>query len=111
MSSVTGPARATATRGEPILVCFDGSRDAARALEAGEARRIAARGAPIAGSAGFEAESHGALAGSAWEGIIDDADELDAAAIVIGSRGPSGVMKLFDASLQEQVASTPAGRC
>jgi nucleotide-binding universal stress UspA family protein len=78
-------------------------------LNSAEARRIAGRGAEIARSAGFEAEPRGELASATWEGIIDVADELDAAVIVIGSRGLTGMKKIFDASLSQQVAEH-AGR-
>jgi nucleotide-binding universal stress UspA family protein len=136
---------------EPILICYDGSPDAARAIEAAaallgprravvvdvlpwltaaesmaatsspvpgtafeelnsaEARRIAGRGAEIARSAGFDAEPRGELANATWEGIVGVADELDAAVIVIGSRGLTGLKKIFDASVSQQVAEH-AGR-
>ena len=151
MSSVTEPTIATATRREPILICYDGSAEAARAIEAAaallgprravvvdvlpwmtaaesmaatsslvpgtafeelneaEARRIAGRGAEIARSAGFDAEPRGELASATWEGIVGVADELDAAVIVIGSRGLTGMKKIFDASVSQQVAEH-AGR-
>jgi nucleotide-binding universal stress UspA family protein len=146
MSRVTEPTNATVTPREPILICYDDSPDAVRAIEAAaallgsrravvvdvlpwmtaaesmagnssvvpgtafeelnnaEARRIAGRGAEIARSAGFEAEPRGQLASSTWQGIVDVADELDVALIVIGSRGLTGVQKIFDASLSQQVA-------
>lgn len=136
---------------EPILICYDDSPDAVRAIEAAaallgprravvvdvvpwmtaaesmaatsslvpgtafeelnsaEARRIAGRGAEIARSAGFDADPRGEPASSTWEGIVDVADELDAAVIVIGSRGLTGVKKIFDASVSQQVAEH-AGR-
>jgi nucleotide-binding universal stress UspA family protein len=136
---------------EPILICYDDSPDAVRAIEAAavllgprravvadvlpwmtaaesmaarssvvpgtafedlnsaEARRIAGRGAEIARSAGFEAEPRGELAIATWEGLVGVADELDAAAIVIGSRALTGVRKIFDASVSEQVGEH-AGR-
>jgi nucleotide-binding universal stress UspA family protein len=79
------------------------------ALNEAEARRIACRGAAIARSAGFEAEPSGELASATWEGIVDVADELDAAVIVIGSRGLTGMKKIFDASVSRQIAEH-AGR-
>jgi len=151
MSGVTEPMSATATRCEPILICYEDSPDAVRAIEAAaallgprravvvdvlpwmtpaesmaatssvvpgnafeelngaEARRIAGRGAEIARSAGFEAEPRGELASATWEGIVGVADELDAAVIVIGSRGLMGMKKIFDASISQQVAEH-AGR-
>ena len=151
MSRDTQPAIATATRLEPILICYDGSAESKRAIEAAaallgprravvadvvpwmtaaesmaatsslvpgtafeelnsaEARRIAGRGAEIARSAGFQAQPRGELAGSTWEGIVDVADELDAAVIVIGSRGLTGLKKIVDGSLSQQLAEH-AGR-
>jgi nucleotide-binding universal stress UspA family protein len=144
MSTAGEPETATAT--QPVLICYDDSPEAARAIEAAaaligprravvvdvqpwltpaeglaaasslvpgtefetvnrlEARRIAARGAEIARSAGFEAEPRGELAGSTWEGIVDVADELEAAVIVIGSRGLTGLKKVVDGSVSQQLA-------
>ena len=135
----------------PILICFDGSPGAARAIEAAatllgsrhavvldvappitaaesmatlspvvpgtafeqlnttEASQVAARGADLARAAGFDAEARGALGAPTWEGVVDVADELDAAAIVIGSRGLRGVREILDGSLSHQVAEN-AGR-
>jgi nucleotide-binding universal stress UspA family protein len=146
MSGATEPTSAKAGQREPILICYDGSAVAARAIEAAgallgprravvvdilpwmttaesvaatsslvpgkdfealnraEARRIAAHGAEIACSAGFQAEPRGELASSTWRGIVDVADEVDAAVIVIGSKGRTGVKKVFEASVSEQVA-------
>jgi nucleotide-binding universal stress UspA family protein len=84
MSSATKPTIASATRREPILICYDGS-------------------------AGFEAEPRGELASATWQGIVGGSDEFDAAAIVIGSRGLTGMKKIFDASVSRQVAEH-AGR-
>lgn len=151
MSSVTKATNARVTPGEPILICYDDSPDAVRAIKAAaallgprravivdvlpwmtpaesmaatssvvpgnafealneaEARRIADRGGEIARSAGFQAEPRGQLASSSWQGIVDVADELDVAVIVIGSRGLTGAKKIFDASLSQQVAEH-AGR-
>jgi nucleotide-binding universal stress UspA family protein len=74
------------------------------ALSRAEARRNAAHGAEIACSAGFQAEPRGELASTTWRGIVDVADEVDAAVIVIGSKGRTGVKKVFEASVSEQVA-------
>ena len=83
--------------------------NAFEALNEAEARRIADRGGEIARSAGFQAEPRGQLASSSRQGIVDVADELDVAVIVIGSRGLTGAKKIFDASLSQQVAEH-AGR-
>jgi nucleotide-binding universal stress UspA family protein len=135
----------------PILICYDGSPGAGRAIEAAatllgsrravvldvappittaeslatlgplvpgaafeqmntaDAGQVAARGAELARSSGFEAEARGALGAPTWEGVVDVADELDAAVIVIGSRGLSGLRETLDGSLSHQVAEH-AGR-
>jgi nucleotide-binding universal stress UspA family protein len=135
----------------PILICYDGSPGAVRAIEAAatllgprravvldvappitpaeslatlspvvpgaafeelntaDAREVAARGAEIARSSGFDAEGRGALGAPTWEGVVDVADELDAAVIVVGSRGLSGLRETFDGSVSHDVAEH-AGR-
>jgi nucleotide-binding universal stress UspA family protein len=134
-----------------ILICYDGSPGAVRAIEAAatllgprravvldvappitpaesvatisplvpgaafeqlntaDAAQVAARGAELARSSGFEAEARGALGAPTWEGVVDVADELDAAVIVIGSRGLNGLREILDGSLSHQVAEH-AGR-
>lgn len=156
MNSVTEPSvvRATQQRDvdeKPILICYDDSPDAIKAIEAAaglfgprravvvvvvppftlaeglaattsvmpgtafeelnatEARRVADRGAEIARSSGFAAEPRGELASRTWKGIVNVADELDAAVIVIGSRGLSGPKEIVDKSLSHQVTQH-AGR-
>jgi nucleotide-binding universal stress UspA family protein len=74
------------------------------ALNRAEARRIAAHGAEIACSAGFQAEPRGELASSTWRGIVDLADEVDAAVIVIGSKRQTGMKKVFEAGVSARVA-------
>jgi nucleotide-binding universal stress UspA family protein len=135
----------------PILICFDGSAGAMRALAAArellgprravvidiappitaseslaslapsipanafvelntaDAARTASRGAELARASGFDADAREALAAPTWEGIVDAADELDAAVIVIGSRGLTGLRELLDGSLSHDVAEH-AGR-
>ena len=135
----------------PILICYDGSPGAVRAIEAAatllgprravvldvappitpaesmatlsplvpgaafeqlntaDAGQVAARGAEFARSSGFEAEARGALGAPTWEGVVDVADELDAAVIVIGSRGLTGLRETLDGSLSHEVAEH-AGR-
>jgi len=131
---------------EPILICYDGSPGAARAIEAaaellGPRRAVvldvgppltpgesyaamspvvpgaafeelnadaalerAREGVERARSAGFAAEPRGEVATPTWEGIVDAADEIDAAVIVMGSRGLTGVRELVEGSLSHQVA-------
>jgi nucleotide-binding universal stress UspA family protein len=62
-------------------------------------------GAAHASRAGFESEARADLAAPTWEGIVDAADELDAAVIVIGSRGLTGARELFEGSMSHDVAA------
>lgn len=137
--------------GTPILICYDGSPDAARGIEAAaalfgarravvlnvavpmtatesvaaispvvpaaafeeinteDAGTVAARGAELARASGFEAEARTALETPTWQGVVDVADEVGAAAIVIGSRGLDQLHEAFEGSLSHQVAAH-AGR-
>jgi nucleotide-binding universal stress UspA family protein len=134
-----------------ILICYDGSPGAARAIEAAagllgprravvldvavpltaaesvaaispvvpgaafdeentaDAGMVAARGAELARASGFEAEARATLGAPTWEGVVDVANELDAAVIVIGSRGLNGLQEAFQGSVSHQVAEH-AGR-
>ena len=135
----------------PILICYDGSADADRAVDSAAAllgpRRAvvldvgpvltpaesiavlapvspaaafaelnendamtrARAGAQRARLAGFHAEARALVDAPTWQGIVSVADELDAAAIVLGSRGLDGVQELFEGSVSHQVAQH-AGR-
>jgi nucleotide-binding universal stress UspA family protein len=135
----------------PILICYDGSADSDRAIEAAAAllgpRRAvvvdigpiltgsesvaalssvvpgtafedmnmdgamekARAGAGRAREAGFNAEPRAELAEPFWQGIVDVADEIDAAVIVIGSRGLKGIREQFEGSVSHEVAAH-AGR-
>jgi nucleotide-binding universal stress UspA family protein len=73
------------------------------------AKERAEQGAKIARSSGFTAEARGVVSAPTWDGIVDVADELDAAVIVVGSRGLTGVRELVEGSLSHQVAEH-AGR-
>jgi len=130
-----------------LLVCYDGSDDADRALDAAaelfgsraavvldvapaltfaegmaatsslvaggafedlnraEALQRAEAGAARARRAGLDAVARATIAPSTWEGIVDVADEIDAAAIVIGSRGLSRLRGLFRGSVSHDVAT------
>jgi len=130
----------------PILICYDGSTDAQRAIEAAahllgprravvldvgssltaaeslvvtapvapgaafgalnedDARHRARAGAELARRAGFDADPRAELASPTWKGILDTADEIDAAVIVLGSRGLSGAREAFQGSVSRDVA-------
>jgi nucleotide-binding universal stress UspA family protein len=133
----------------PLLICYDGSENAERAIataaslfggrravvldvgpmqvvaeayaaagsgaaeldqlafDAAEARADA--GAGLARAAGLRAIGRAEVESPIWYGVKEVADEVDAAAIVIGSRGLSGARALFEGSLSHQVAAH-AGR-
>jgi nucleotide-binding universal stress UspA family protein len=135
----------------PILMCYDGSENSDRAIDAAarllgprravvldigpelttaeslatmspvvpgaafedlneaDALNRARAGAERAELAGFAAEARSALAAPTWEGIVDIADEIDAAVIVMGSRGLTGVREHLAGSVSHQVAEH-AGR-
>jgi nucleotide-binding universal stress UspA family protein len=135
----------------PILICYDGTANSDRAIDAAAAllggRRavvldvgavmtgaesVAAISSVVPGNAfenlntdgalekaragterareaGFEAEPRAVLAEPTWEGIVDVADEIDAAAIVIGSRGLKGIREQVEGSISHEVAEH-AGR-
>jgi nucleotide-binding universal stress UspA family protein len=71
-------------------------------LNEDDALRHARAGAERARLAGFDAEARGEVDAPLWQGIVDVADEIDAAVIIIGSRGLTGVRELAD-SLARQV--------
>jgi nucleotide-binding universal stress UspA family protein len=78
-------------------------------LNEDDARQRAQVGAEQAQHAGFEAEARADLASPTWDGIVAVADEIDAAVIVLGSRGLKGARELFEGSVSHQVAEH-AGR-
>ena len=53
-------------------------------LNEDDARQRAQVGADRARRAGFDAEARAGLAAPTWQGIVDVADEIDAAVIVLG---------------------------
>jgi nucleotide-binding universal stress UspA family protein len=129
----------------PILICYDGSADSDRAIEAAAvllgprravvvdigptltaAESVAAVSAVVPGNAfedlnmdnalekaragagrareaGFKAEPR-ALMEPVWESIVDVGDEIDAAVIVLGSRGLKGIREQFEGSVSHEVA-------
>jgi nucleotide-binding universal stress UspA family protein len=73
-------------------------------LNADDALTRAKAGAEHARQAGFDAEARSEIHAPTWEGIVGVADEIDAAVIVIGSRGRSGAREAFFGSVSHEVA-------
>jgi nucleotide-binding universal stress UspA family protein len=69
-----------------------------------DAMERAEHGAELARRAGFDAEARAELSAPTWEGIVDLANEIDAAVIVIGSRGLKGVRERLEGSVSHEVA-------
>jgi nucleotide-binding universal stress UspA family protein len=78
-------------------------------LNLADASQRADAGVAHAKSAGFDAEAKAELDAPTWEGIIDAADEIDAAVIVTGSRGLIGARSVLEGSVSRDVAEH-AGR-
>jgi nucleotide-binding universal stress UspA family protein len=135
----------------PILICFDGSESAHRAIDAAagllgprdavvldigppitpaeslavlapvspeaafeeanadDALHRARMGARIAREAGFAAEARAEVTAPTWEGVVEVADALDAAVIVVGSRGLTGLREVAEGSVSHAIAEH-AGR-
>ena len=55
--------------------------------------------------AGFDAEARATIAPTTWQGIVDVADELDAAVIVVGSCGLGGLREFTRGSVSHDVAT------
>jgi nucleotide-binding universal stress UspA family protein len=73
--------------------------------EAARAARVAADGVRIAQEAGLEAEPLAVqVTGSVWKTILNLADEYDAATIVMGSRGLTGLRSVLLGSVSRAVA-------
>jgi nucleotide-binding universal stress UspA family protein len=66
-------------------------------------------GAELARRAGFIAEARAEVAAPTWDGVVEVADEIGAAAIVLGSRGLTGARELLKGSFSHEVAEH-AGR-
>jgi nucleotide-binding universal stress UspA family protein len=110
-------AAAAAALGAPAGVAQTGA-EKLDAAGRDRAQQLAEEGAELARGAGLEAESHAVEAtGAAWRAIVHWAKELDAAAIVTGTRGRSGVAAAILGSTAQGVLNhagrpvlvTPAG--
>jgi nucleotide-binding universal stress UspA family protein len=127
-AEILGPRRAVVldigpplTAAESLAVMAPVAPGAAfEGLNEDDARQRARVAADRARHAGFDAEARADLAAPTWQGIVDVADEIDAAVIVLGSRGLNGARELLEGSVSHEVAEhagrpvlivpSPAGR-
>jgi len=63
----------------------------------------AEEGARLANDAGFVADARADVEAPTWRGVVEIADEIDATAIVVGSRGLSGLRELLEGSLSREL--------
>jgi nucleotide-binding universal stress UspA family protein len=66
-------------------------------------------GTDLARRKGLRAEARADAANPTWDGVVEAANDIDAAAIVIGSRGLTGAREFLKGSLSHEVAEH-AGR-
>src|SRR6266542_277037 len=122
---IVPPAKAP-VNGGPVLICYDGSADARRAIPVAAALLVTRRAVvldigplalvaeayaadgseavELARAVGFTAEARGTLDSPTWRAVAEIADEIGAAAIVLGSRGLTGLRELVEGSLSHEVA-------
>jgi nucleotide-binding universal stress UspA family protein len=74
-----------------------------------EAASTADEGVRHARAAGLVADARAEVVAPTWQGVVDVADEIDAAVIVMGSRGLNGAREFFEGSLSHEVVQH-AGR-
>jgi nucleotide-binding universal stress UspA family protein len=79
-----------------------GASDVGRAVYEGTLVQAEA-GAALAREAGFDAEPRAAVDAPTWRGITEVADEIDAAVIVLGSDGRTGLSELLEGSVSHDV--------
>ena len=111
-AEILGPRTAVVLDVEPVLTPSETYYVMASAATGAEFERLnaaeglahATEGAEIASAAGFDATPRGAVAGTAREGILEVADEIDASVIVIGSHGRTGVRERLEGSVSHELA-------
>jgi nucleotide-binding universal stress UspA family protein len=102
---------------ESFAAAGSGAADLDRAAYDGALAR-AEKGAELARAAGFRAQARAEVNAPTWLGITETADEVDAAAIIVGSRSLSRLRRAFEGSVSNDVVEharrpvlvVPAGR-
>jgi nucleotide-binding universal stress UspA family protein len=115
-ATLLGPRRAVVLDVGPLLTVAESyavlasvPEDAFGDVNVADALARAREGAERARRAGFDAEPRAEVAAPTWEGIVEIAAEVDADAIVMGSRGLTGIRETLSGSVSHQVAEH-AGR-
>jgi nucleotide-binding universal stress UspA family protein len=109
---ILGPRRAVVLEVGPVLTTAETYLVMGSAATGAEFERLnesealgsATAGAERANAAGFDATPRSTLSDSIREGVLDVADEIDAAAIVVAPRGLTGLEELVDGSVTHDVA-------
>jgi nucleotide-binding universal stress UspA family protein len=112
-AALFGPRRAVVLNVAPAMTFAEGVAATSSVVPGGafedlnraDALRHAKAGAARARRGGLAAEAHATIASTTWRGIVDVADELDAAVIVIGSHGLSGLREFARGSVSHDVAT------
>lgn len=110
-AEILGPRPAVVLDVEPVLTPTETYYVMASAATGAEFERLnaaeglarATEGADIASAAGFAATPRGAVAGTARDGILEVADEIDASVIVVGSHGRTGVRERLEGSVSHEL--------
>jgi nucleotide-binding universal stress UspA family protein len=113
---VPHPARGQSGGAGPILIGYDGSEHARRAIEAAHAlvrareavvldAAGAQEGVDFARQLGFHAVARTAATSTTWRAVTDVAEEVDASVIVVGSRGLSGAREVVGDSVSHSIAT------
>lgn len=93
---------------ETYAAAGSGAADVGQAVYNGSLAQAEA-GAELARSAGLDAEPRAAIDAPTWRGITEVANDIDAAVIVLGSDGRTGLSALLEGSVSHDVAEH-AGR-
>lgn len=95
--SVVAPAPPVGIGSGPALDAMDAALDQ-------ETLAMAEEGARLATEQGFEAEAAFLRSEPVWQGILDKSEEIDAEAIVLGSKGRTGLSYVLLGSVATAVS-------